>query len=506
MSSEEGEKHGPAAADTEKSESGYVYHEGELPSEQRKQTLLGRVTSLLVSWGVETNGIDPIPPEQRTDTRLYQMFFVWFSANFNVLSFGTGSAGPAFFGLGLRESLITLLIVDLITCAIPAYFAVFGPKLGMRSMVQARYSWGYWAAMLPSALNVFSMQGFLILNCIIGGQTLASVSDHLNDTLGIVIIGLISLAVTFFGYRIIHWYESVAWIPNAITFIVMLGIGGKHLHNAPAPAPVSTASVVTFATTTASSVISWCTMTPDYGVYHTPAASSLRIFLYTYAGFFGASIIGHMLGAAFAASAASVPSWNTGFDDGNNVGGLIEAILSPAGGFGKFLTVLVALSIPSACAPTMYTFGSSFMTITPFAARIPRYVYTIISEAILIPVAIIGAIHFYSTFVDVISIIGYWSTVFAAIVLCEHVLFRRNSFARYDLRDFNTPRRLPLGAAALLAFLCAFGVIIPCMSQVWYTGPIARAGTGDIGIFVGFGVACVLYPALRAVERAWRGR
>lgn len=28
-------------------------------------------------------------------------------------SFGTGSAGPAFFGLGLKQSLITLLVVDL---------------------------------------------------------------------------------------------------------------------------------------------------------------------------------------------------------------------------------------------------------------------------------------------------------------------------------------------------------------------------------------------------------
>lgn len=49
--------------------------------------------------------------------------------------------------------------------------------------------------MLPSALNVFTMQGFLILNCILAGQTLASVSDHLNATLGIVIIGVISMLV-----------------------------------------------------------------------------------------------------------------------------------------------------------------------------------------------------------------------------------------------------------------------------------------------------------------------
>jgi hypothetical protein len=39
------------------------------------------------------------------------------------------------------------------------------------------------------------MQGFLILNCIIGGQTLAGVSDHLNATLGIVIIGVVSMVV-----------------------------------------------------------------------------------------------------------------------------------------------------------------------------------------------------------------------------------------------------------------------------------------------------------------------
>ena len=64
-----------------------------------------------------------------------------------------------------------------------------------------------------------------------------------------------------------------------------------------------------------------------------------------------------MLGAAFAAKAPAIPSWETGFESGSNVGGLLYAVISPTKGFGKFLVVLVALSIPSACAPTMYTFG-----------------------------------------------------------------------------------------------------------------------------------------------------
>jgi purine-cytosine permease-like protein len=84
-------------------------------------------------------------------------------------------------------------------------------------MVQSRFSWGYekylmlhksylitcvilryFGAVIPSVFNVFTSQGFLILNCIIGGQTLASVSPRLDDTLGIVIISLISLVVSLF--------------------------------------------------------------------------------------------------------------------------------------------------------------------------------------------------------------------------------------------------------------------------------------------------------------------
>ncbi len=90
---------------------------------------------------------------------------------------------------------------------------VLGPKLGTRAMVQSRFSWGcavqtlasdflaaltqrrYYGAIIPSVLNVLSMQGYVIINCIVGGQMLASVSSHLDDAAGIVITGLISLGV-----------------------------------------------------------------------------------------------------------------------------------------------------------------------------------------------------------------------------------------------------------------------------------------------------------------------
>jgi len=89
-------------------------------------------------------------------------------------------------------------------------------------MVLSRFSWGYetalilhtlhfilfvtsryFGAVIPSVFNVLSTQGWLIINCIIGGQALASVSPHLNDTLGIVIISLVSLAVSVVLYRLL---------------------------------------------------------------------------------------------------------------------------------------------------------------------------------------------------------------------------------------------------------------------------------------------------------------
>ncbi|KAG2340850.1 hypothetical protein BDR05DRAFT_966422 [Suillus weaverae] len=70
--------------------------------------LLRRTAQLLSRYGVETHG------REHLETRWYQMFFVWFSANMNILTFSTGTVGPAFFPLGVNDSLIIIVIVDLV--------------------------------------------------------------------------------------------------------------------------------------------------------------------------------------------------------------------------------------------------------------------------------------------------------------------------------------------------------------------------------------------------------
>ena len=83
--------------------------------------------------------------------------------------------------------------------------------------------------------------------------------------------------------------------------------------------------------------------------------------------------------------------------------------------------------------------------------------------------------------------------------MLEHLVFRHNDPGQYDINAGNVPRKLPSGIAALGVMVASFGLAVPCMRQVWFTGPIAKM-TGDIGFEVAFGVSAVPYLPFRWLE------
>ncbi|KAI0646407.1 NCS cytosine-purine permease [Trametes meyenii] len=460
-------------------------------------------TRKLLQWGLETRGITPVPLRERVDTQYSKLFFIWLSWNTNILSFSAGTLGPAVFGLGLRDSCLVILFFNLLCSALPSYFTTWGPKLGLRQMCQARYSFGYYGVIIPSVFNLCSMMGFCILNCILGGQTLSAISDgHLTWSVGIVVISIISLFLSFCGYKILIWYERLAWVPVLVVFVVALGVGGKHLGNPPPAQPATAGAILSFASTIAGFVITYCSLSSDFTIYFKPSVPSWKIFLSSYLGFNVSIVLCQCLGAAVAVAVSSVPEWDEGYANGN-VGGLIEAMLRPTGNFGKFLTVLMALSVTGNIAPTLYSFSLSFQVFIPLLAVIPRYMFSLLATAILIPVSIVGAHKFYDTLTNFLGLIGYWASAFGAIILAEHLVIRRGSFATYDLTVWADSRRLPTGLAALGACALACGLIVPAIDQVWFVGPIA-AHTGDIGFELAFAAAGVFYVPLRFVELKYR--
>ncbi|KAJ4490416.1 permease for cytosine/purines, uracil, thiamine, allantoin-domain-containing protein [Lentinula aciculospora] len=486
------------------------------------------LTKRLLSWGVESRGISPVPPSQRTDTSYYKLFFLWFSMNLNILSFSAGTLGPVAYGLGIRESCLVILFFNALCCAPPAYFATWGPKLGMRQMVQARYSFGYYGVILVCVLNLIGMIGFCILNAILGGQTLASVADgNLTWDAGIVIVVVISLTLSFCGYSILTWYERIAWFPVLIVYLVALGLGGKYLNDIPATEPAPASAILSFASTIAGFVITYSPLASDFTIYFNPSVSSFKIFLYTYLGLLISIVSLQCLGAAFSAvalapslSPSSVPAnWAQSYSS-LSVGGLLNTILAPAGHFGDFLTVLLSLSVAGNIAASFYSIGFNLQLVMPMLTVVPRYVFSVVATAIILPLAIVGSHIFYDALEDFLGLIGYWCSAFIAILLVEHFFFRKrcspsNFVSRterlstwtnfYPPTHWNVPSLLPSGLSAVAAGILPFGLIVPSMSQIWFTGPIAEK-TGDIGFEVAFVLAGMVYLCLREMEVRYRGR
>ena len=96
---------------------------------------------------------------------------------------------------------------------------------------------------------------------------------------------------------------------------------------------------------------------------------------------------------------------------------------------------------------------------------------------------------------------GYWVAVWVALTLEEAHLFRSGGAAGrgWDWDDWDRSDRLPVGAAALLAFLGGWAGAVLCMDQVWYVGPIARlvgADGADVSVPVALVAVCCLLFAV----------
>lgn len=214
-------------------------------------------------------------------------------------------------------------------------------------------------------------------------------------------------------------------------------------------------------------LISWAGLASDVSLYLSPATSSLSLFFAVYFGFFLSSCPLMMVGAAFSISAQDIPAWSSAYD--SSIGELFDLILSGpggVGGFGKFITVILGLSIIGNIIPTMYCWSCSILVFFPPLNRIPRFIFPIVATAIYLPLAIIGASRFYDTLTNFTAVLGYWAALFIGVVMADHVIIRERKWENYDESSWNDWKRLPLGLAAIGSAVLSLGLLVPSIDQV----------------------------------------
>ncbi|CAF1527219.1 unnamed protein product, partial [Adineta ricciae] len=290
---------------------------------------------------VETRGSDRILPEDRTDSTIINTALMWMGANTIIPTFTSGILGPAVFNLNLYDSIITILIFNLLGAIPVAGIACFGPASGLRTMLISRYSWGYYGASILSFINVFLSLGWAAVNSITGAQTLRVVFDERFPlTIGIVIIGILSLAISFVGYEWIHYYERYSWIPVFVGYCILAGVGAKYF-TLSEPTPLNTTIVdyrgkishaLSFGSVCFGISASWSACAADYNAYFPENTSQSKIFLLTYFGNFLSMTPLQLLGAATFTGTYTNSNWKNAYEK-DNVGGLFGACLSSLGIF-----------------------------------------------------------------------------------------------------------------------------------------------------------------------------
>ncbi|KAK3398216.1 permease for cytosine/purines, uracil, thiamine, allantoin-domain-containing protein [Sordaria brevicollis] len=489
----------------------------------KKQDTSPKWYQRLIDAGVEENGIQPIPVEGRTSTQYNQLFTVFFTCLLCLLPVPTGMLATLQFGLSLRDASLVIIFFAMITCLPPAFMGIGGMETGMRQFVQARYSFGLYLVVIPLLLNAATVTGFSLMSAIAGGQTLSALKpSHISVNVGIVITCLVAFAVSLLGFNFVHFWQRWTWIPNLVSLVVAVACGGRYLHlQSPTAEPATVAQVFNLGSLAAGYFLTFGGTVGDYSIYHNPKPNPFRtsgrfgvrarIFTYIYLGMLLPSVPLLILGAAIGGAMPQVPAWQTAYAS-TGIGGVMLEMLRPAGGFGKVVLVVLALSVIGNIAISMYSISLNLEmllppSLLPFCfkkVRAHRFLFILVTMAIMIPLAIRAAAQWETSLVNFLSMIGYWAGCFDAVLIVELVVFRNMDFATFDHEIWNVGRKLPPGLAAIGASLLSWALVVPGIAQSWYVGPIASI-IGNIGFEAAFIVTGSLYLPLRWLELEIRG-
>jgi len=426
------------------------------------------------------------------------LFTVWFGTNLNLLAIVTGALAVTAFHLGFGWAIVGLTIGNLVGTIFMALHAAQGPRLGVPQMVQTRGQFGSYGSLFVVGIVIVMYVGFLASNMVIGGQALASLTLGLNETSGIVLLGVIGVIATIYGYDLIHAYtRAMTYVVGLVLLLTFIWI--VRIHGVPTgvlsrnslnvPGLLGTISVAALWD------ISYAPYVSDYSRYMPRDSGAKPAFWATYWGCTLGSLLPMILGALVAIAAPT----------GNLVHGL--ALLTR----GIAPLVLIAFSVGIAASNAMNLYCGSLSTLTFGQTLIPswspgpraRTVITLILFALSISVAVLSKNSFLSNYEDFILLLLYVLVPWTAINLVDYYLLRRGEYdvAAFFRRDGGIYG--PINASAVICYFLGILIQVPFVAAALYTGPIARALGGiDLSWIIGLLVTAPAYYWMAKASRA----
>ncbi|KKA22433.1 hypothetical protein T310_3512 [Rasamsonia emersonii CBS 393.64] len=466
--------------------------------------------------GIESRGIERVPPDERYEGSFVQMLLLWLSANLTANNTLIGVLGPVAYGLGFTDAALCAVFGGLLGCVGVAYVGTWGPRnrreifhglLSQPDLLPAQH--GHHAGLRHDRLRHRRPDPLFVSD------------GRMTVIVGIIVVAIVSWLVATFGMRVFQTYERYSWLPQAIVLAVMAGTAGPKFDvnsQSIGSAETINANRLSFFSLAISCAIAWAPAGADYYVYYPANSPRWKIFLMSFVGLGLAIAVTLLLGVGVGSAIQSVPEWQDAYN--NTPGNLLEATYLPVNSFGKFCAVVAALGVIANNIPGTYSAALAFQILGRYGLLVPRSIWTIVCVIIYTACALGGRNYLFDIFENFLPLMGYWIVIWLTIMLEEDLIFRRGK--PYDWEVWHDRKKLPLGIAAFTAFVIGWvgaiigmvssdspanmeyqlTVTISVQSQVYYIGPIARAIAGgcDLGIYLGIGFTFFAYPPLRVLE------
>ncbi|SDI61706.1 purine-cytosine permease family protein [Pseudomonas panipatensis] len=447
---------------------------------------------------LELSTIQPIAAHERHG-RARDLFTIWFGSNIMLLTVVTGALAVTVFKLPFFAAVLALVLGNLIGGIFMALHSAQGPQLGVPQMVQTRGQFGSFGSLLVVALVVIMYLGFFASNLVLGGQSLNARFPAIGTDAGILLVGVVSVVATVFGYRLIHGYTRLmSWLSGAVllaSFVWLLFVHGlpadflqRNQNNLPGfLGALSVAALWQLA---------YAPYVSDYSRYMPQDTGSRTAFWSSYWGCCLGSILPMLLGVMVGLCVS----------DGNVIAGLIEM----TGGLSALMVAVFSIGIAATNAMNLYC--GTLSTITVGQTLLPawtaragwRALIALLLFSASLAIALLGQDNFMANYTNFILLLLYVLVPWSAINLVDYYLVAHGqydvpSFFRRDGGIYGT-----FNWTAVNCYVLGILVQVPFMSTELYTGVVARAMNGaDISWIVGLGVVSPVYwLASRKRQRA----
>jgi NCS1 family nucleobase:cation symporter-1 len=442
---------------------------------------------------LEDKTIQPIPLNERHG-KARDLFTIWFGSNIMIMTIVTGGLATTVFGLGFVPALVGIIIGNVVGGVFMALHSAQGPQLGVAQMIQTRGQFGSFGALLIVVIVVIMYVGFFAANLVFGGEAMAAVSPGISVDAGIIIIGVVSVVATIFGYRLIHAYARILSVAAGLALLLAF-VWILVVHGLPASfLAEGNFNWVGFMGTISVSALWQLAYAPyvsDYSRYMPQGTGSAPAFWASYSGCVLGTLFPMILGALVGTLAMTMSADNV------EIVGSLGALLQP---WTLIIVGIFCLGVAASNAMNLYcgvlctlTIGQTFRPSWLPRAK-TRSIAALILFVVAVSIALFARDNFILFYTNFLSFLMYVLVPWTAINLVDYYLLRHGDYRVEDFfkRDGGVYGRF--NWVAIGSYLAGALIQVPFSATAIYTGPLAAAlGGVDISWLVGLVVVAPLY-------------